>query len=82
MDRIFKDGKYKCTAAGTGEMPIIKLRNLLIESGYDGGFSVEVFGVENTDEAIKISAENFSADAADIKRQCPNFKQSYICIRI
>ena len=57
-DRIFKDGKYKCTAAGTGEMPIIKLRNLLIESGYDGGFSVEVFGVENTDEAIKISAEN------------------------
>lgn len=57
-DRIYKDGKYKCTAAGTGEMPIIKIRNLLIENGYDGGFSVEVFGVENAAEAIKISAEN------------------------
>lgn len=57
-DRISADGKYKCTAAGTGEMPIIKLRNQLIENGYDGGFSVEVFGVENTAEAIRISAGN------------------------
>lgn len=57
-DRIFTDGKYKCTAAGMGEMPIIKIRNSLIENGYDGGFSVEVFGVEDTMEAIKISAEN------------------------
>ena len=47
----------KTTAVGTGEMPIAEIKNRLLEAGYTGRFSVEVFGVENPLEAIIKSAE-------------------------
>ena len=61
-DRAFYDGKYRCTATGAGEMPIKKIRDMLIENGYDGGFSIEFFGVKNSMEAMKISAENLNGE--------------------
>lgn len=48
----------KTTAVGTGEMPIIEIRNRLIKSDYSGSFSVEVFGVSDPLSAIITSAEN------------------------
>lgn len=57
-DRIEKCGKYVCTAAGAGTMPITEIRNKLLRSGYSGRFSVEVFGVKDMLSAIIESAEN------------------------
>lgn len=47
----------KTTAVGTGRMPVAEIKNRLLESGYTGRFSVEVFGVKNPLEAIIESAE-------------------------
>ena len=41
---------------GAGEMPIAEIVKELTETGYDGGFSVEVFGVQNPLSAIIESA--------------------------
>lgn len=46
------------TAVGTGEMPIIEIKNSLLEAGYDGNFSIEVFGVPDPMSAIIQSAKN------------------------
>ena len=46
------------TAVGTGEMPIIEIKNSLLDSGYKGNFSIEVFGVSDPMSAIIQSAEN------------------------
>lgn len=45
-------------AVGTGEMPITEIKNSLLEAGYDGNFSIEVFGVTDPMSAIIQSAEN------------------------
>ena len=47
----------KTTAVGTGRMPITEIKSRLLEAGYKGRFSVEVFGVSNPLEAIIKSAE-------------------------
>lgn len=57
-DRAFEDGKYHVCAAGAGEMPVLKIRDGLVSDAYAGGFSVEVFGTEDSLTAIKESAEN------------------------
>ena len=44
-------------AAGAGVMPIKAIQNQLIETGYNGGFSIEVFGVKDALSAIIKSAE-------------------------
>lgn len=56
-DRALIDGKYRVTAAGDGEMPIARIKEELIMSGYCGGFSVEIFGAEHPLDALIRSAE-------------------------
>lgn len=56
-DRLKDNGT---AAVGTGEMPIIEIRNRLIKSGYSGSFSIEVFGAQNQLSAIFTSAENLN----------------------
>lgn len=46
----------KTAAVGAGEMPVAEIVKELTETGYDGGFAVEVFGVENPLDAIIESA--------------------------
>lgn len=53
-----RESDNRTTAVGTGEMPIIKIKNSLLETGYTGNFSIEVFGVSNQLPAIIKSAEN------------------------
>lgn len=57
-DRVITDIGFGVTAVGEGQMPIKEIANALIEKGYTGSFSIEVFGVENPLEAILKSAKN------------------------
>lgn len=47
----------KTTVVGAGRMPVAEIKSRLLRAGYEGGFSVEVFGVCNPLEAIIKSAE-------------------------
>ena len=55
-DRIYGDGRRETCAVGSGCMPIAEIKKDLTESGYRGGFSIEVFGAEDVYEAIIASA--------------------------
>ena len=55
-DRIRTEKGYKCITGGEGDMPIRELCTQLLDSGYTGAFSVEVFGVPNILDSICRSA--------------------------
>ena len=55
-DRAYSDGKLCTCPVGKGFMPIKEIKEKITADGYTGGFSIEVFGVEDPLEAIIDSA--------------------------
>lgn len=57
-DRTPDGSGFPTAAVGEGKMPIAEIKKNLLKNGYAGRFSIEVFGVPDTLNAILRSAKN------------------------